>query len=458
MDDKTFINVIVNMMVFIMFGYAIYVDLKSNPHLKYKFSWRCKRAAVWVVMGLNYAVQVGTRYSLTTFNTDEGRAQINITTSMFGILTSVSLWVYAFAMLFNGVLIDKYGGRIVYCVGMVIHTVVNLSFGIYCHFMWQKASSLPDSALPFVAFYYSATNYLQTLGALVPMKVTTNWYRKEERGVISGLYGICLAAGYLISFAGNGAIYTYFPPEYVFIISGIILFMLTIATFAFLYNSPEEYGIPEEDNEILREVDASSGASQQAGLYNPPADDFLSIVTAIPLTMWLNGVGMLICGGVREGFFAFISDYIDSKYGEPPGSILQAFSGASITIGSAASAFFVSFINSYTEDNVALGGVLYFIILTLSMIFFTISKSEILVVIFVGFASLAMFAIAGLRRKLSMDYGGVKRGAFVTGFLGSQQFLGGGIGSMVCAVLISRFGYYLTFFGSIFSYFFAFYS
>ena len=57
-----------------------------------------------------------------------------------------------------------------------------------------------------------------------------------------------------------------------------------------------------------------------------------------------------------------------------------------------------------------------------------------------------------------MDYGGVKRGAFVTGFLGSQQFLGGGIGSMVCAVLISRFGYYLTFFGSIFSYFFAFYS
>ena len=401
-------------------------------------------------MGLNCAVQVSTRYSLTIFNTDVGRSQINMTASIFGSLTSISLLVYAFAMLLNGILIDKYGGRLVYFVGMVIHTAVNLSFGLYCHIMWQYNPELPSSSLPFVAFFYSATNYLQTLGPLVPVKVTANWYRKEERGGISGLFGICRASGYLLAFAGNGAIYAYCPPSMVFIIPGVLLFILTILSYYYIYNSPEDYGIPTEDNLILREVEITTNSSQQTELFYPPSMSFKNVLLAIPSSLWLNALGMMICGGIREGFFNYIANYLDSKFGDPPGSILQSVAAASYTFGAASSAFFVAFINSYTDDNAALGGVLYFLILTFSMLAFTLSTKPIEVVIFGGFGSFAIFAIAGLRRKLSMDYGGVKRAAFVTGFLGCSQFIGGGIFCFICSILINDYGYYITFFASIF--------
>ena len=450
MDDKFIINITVNSLVVIMFGFAIFVDLNSSKHLNYKFNWRCKRAVVWVIMGLNYAVQVGTRYSLTIFNTDEGRKQINVTPLLFGILTSVSLWVYALAMIINGLLIDKYGGRKVFTIGMMVHTLINLSFGLYCHFMWMNSTSLPDSSLPFVAFYYSATNYLQTLGPLVPMKVIANWYRKEERGSIAGLQGISIASGYLVSFGGNGTIYAYFPPEYVFIIPGIVLFVLTILTFIFVYDSPEDYGIPAEDNKILRSEHNNHGNSQSIGLYNPSSDDFATLISSIPKTMWFHGFGMFICGGIREGFFNYIADYVDSRFDQSPGSILQALIAASTTLGAASSAFFVTYINSLTIDNLPSGGFLYFSILTSAMLAFTLGKYPVEVIIFGGIGSFAMFTIAGLRRRLSMDYGAVKKAAFVTGFLGFAQFVGGGVVCLICSNTITVFGFYKTFFGMTF--------
>lgn len=155
------VNLAVNFGVLLMFIYAIYYDLKSNEHLSYGFKWRCQRAFVWVIMGLNYSFQVSTRYSLTVFNTNQGREQINMSLDMFGYMTTAGLWVYAFAMQFNGFLIDTYGGRIVYLVGMIVHTIVNISFGIYCNYYFSISSSLPDSSLPVIFIYFSLVNYLQ---------------------------------------------------------------------------------------------------------------------------------------------------------------------------------------------------------------------------------------------------------------------------------------------------------
>ena len=98
------------------------------PFLAHSDAFRRRRFLNWFPLGVTYALLYMGRYNLTVAKNSLGEL---MTKEDFGIIFGAGTFVYAFAFLLNGPLVDRMGGRKGMLAGAAGSAVANLAMGAY---------------------------------------------------------------------------------------------------------------------------------------------------------------------------------------------------------------------------------------------------------------------------------------------------------------------------------------
>jgi len=200
---KLYIDLAIAALIFILFIIGVLVDVFSNP-LSRSFRYRFTRTVNWIVLGWGKAVQTMSRLSFYALATTGGSSYLQLNMMEYSIINSLGLWIMPIALLINGWIVDKYRERTSFQWALAGHTLWNLGFALICYLCVSTPGSMVLKVSCFI--YYPITSYFQSISEIVINKNNALWYDKNERGIIAGIFTLCLSVGYLLGFAGNSVI------------------------------------------------------------------------------------------------------------------------------------------------------------------------------------------------------------------------------------------------------------
>jgi sugar phosphate permease len=168
--------------------------------INHSAAFRRRRFFNWFPLGVTYALLYMGRYNLTVAKNSLGEL---MTKEDFGIIFGVGTFVYAFAFLLNGPLVDRMGGRKGMLVGAFGAMLANLAMGAYLYQVMQSGHAA-DAPLRLVfSALYAVNMYFQSYGAVSIVKVNAHWFHVTERGGFSGIFGTMISSGIFLAFTVN---------------------------------------------------------------------------------------------------------------------------------------------------------------------------------------------------------------------------------------------------------------
>ena len=234
--------------------------------IEHSAAFRRRRFLNWFPMGLTYALLYMGRYNLTVAKNSLGAL---MTKEDFGIIFGAGTFVYAFAFLVNGPLVDRMGGRKGMLTGAAGATVANLAMGAYLYHIVStgQAGSAPLRLV--LSLLYAVNMYFQSFGAVSIVKVNAHWFHVTERGGFSGIFGTMISSGIFLAFTVNdlllklaGRISEGTPAQelawIVFVGPGLLLLIFVVIEFFLLRDRPGLAGHKDFDT-----GDASSGDTSE---------------------------------------------------------------------------------------------------------------------------------------------------------------------------------------------------
>src|SRR5689334_11454733 len=142
--------------------------------------YRSRRFRNWFPLGLTYATFYMGRYNLNAASSTIMKT-FGFTKAEFGVIATAGFWTYALAVMFNGPLADRIGGKRAILFGAAGAAVLNLVIGLLFLSGWQT------KVLVGMALLYAVNQYFQSFGALSVVKVNAPWFHVRERGVFGGI-------------------------------------------------------------------------------------------------------------------------------------------------------------------------------------------------------------------------------------------------------------------------------
>jgi OPA family glycerol-3-phosphate transporter-like MFS transporter len=276
-------------------------------------AFRRRRFLNWFPMGLTYALLYMGRYNLTVSKTALGAL---MTKEDFGVIFGVGTLVYAFALLLNGPLTDRFGGKRALLAAALGSGVMNLAMGLFVRAMLHARDPGAVNLRLWMSLLYAANMYFQCFGAVAVVKVNAHWFHVRERGGFSGIFGTMIASGIFFAFTANGWIlglvsgppaagpgavwWVFFAP------AGALLGMFVIEAFL-LRDRPAEAGLSDFET-----GDASSG--EDAGPVS------VTVVARRILTnpVLLTVAAIEFCTGVlRQGVMHWFPFYANEVWALP---------------------------------------------------------------------------------------------------------------------------------------------
>lgn len=168
--------------------------------IEHSAAFRRRRFFNWFPLGVTYALLYMGRYNLTVAKNSLGEL---MTKEDFGIIFGAGTFVYAFAFLLNGPLVDRMGGRKGMLIGAFGAMVANLAMGAYLYHVVQSGLAA-DAPLRLVfSALYAVNMYFQSYGAVSIVKVNAHWFHVTERGGFSGIFGTMISSGIFLAFTVN---------------------------------------------------------------------------------------------------------------------------------------------------------------------------------------------------------------------------------------------------------------
>ena len=112
---------------------------------------------------------------------------------------------------------------------------------------------------------------------------------------------------------------------------------------------------------------------------------------------WIVGASIFCFGMIREGFLAWMSDYLSVNYKIISGSNLSSISALSFTLGSFLGAFLSAGISTitYFKKNKVIMSLFFYVLLIVIFIMFYYVHSQIFAIILIGCLSLCVYGIQG---------------------------------------------------------------
>ena len=173
-------------------------------------------------------------------------AELGIQKDTIGWLITALLWSYALGQAINGNLGDKYGGRLIVSLGAL------LSFG----FNWivSFGTSFTSLLVP-----WSGNGFAQSMGWAPGSRVLNNWWGKNERGKVFGLYLFAAGLSSVLAFVTALVVLDVFALNWrwIFRLPVILLLIGGLTYYLIVRNKPIDLGFePLKDDTIDRTMDS----------------------------------------------------------------------------------------------------------------------------------------------------------------------------------------------------------
>lgn len=207
----------------------------------YRRLWVC--AFLFTLTSINYADRVALSVAAKPVSDEFGLDKVQM-----GYLLSSFLWAYVLCLIPVGLLVDRFGGKIVNACGIGLWSLATVCTGL-------------------------APSHLVVLGTRVVMgmgestswpasnRIIREWFPSSERALANAIFGAGAAAGPAIGAVGISAIIAAWGWRWGFIAAGSIGFVWLFLWLIF-FDRPEKtrWLLPAERDKILNERDGNRGA------------------------------------------------------------------------------------------------------------------------------------------------------------------------------------------------------
>lgn len=193
--------------------------------------------------------------------------------SQLGLLDALFLFFYAFGLYFSGDIGDRYDPRYVLTIGMTLVGICVIFFGLGG--MWGVHS------LTFFAVLWSLNGLLQSAGWPTNVAVMGNWFSREERGLVMGIWAGNASFGNILG-AGIAAVVVSTTDgssgwQWAMVVAG--LFIIAEAMLIWLLLVPAPHGNGTDNEQLL--LDGAGPVEEGEAADNPRS--LLRLTSCIPV-------------------------------------------------------------------------------------------------------------------------------------------------------------------------------
>jgi OPA family glycerol-3-phosphate transporter-like MFS transporter len=398
-----------------------------NP-MNHSLAYRHRRFLNWFPLGITYASFYMGRYNLNVSSTIM-MDNFHLNKADFGMIATAGFWTYAVAVIFNGPLADRIGGKKSILIGTAGACALNLVIGLLFLNGWQTKIIVGMSLL------YAVNQYFQSFGALSVVKVNAPWFHVQERGIFGGIFGIMISSGYFLALTVGGWILSYFPWYWVFLVPSILLAVMYLVDSALVKDRPSEAG--------FQDMDTGDATSKDADRDKPI--DFPYLVRRVfrnPIILTI--IAAEFCTGfVRQGLMLWFVPYLKEVHNIEHGTTLFTIASAGVTVGGILGGLLCGYLSDRVFGSrrppVAF---LFYIGQIIALLALGQTTSPLLASLLIPFTCMWIFGVHGMLSGTSaMDFGGTKAAATVTGICDGVQYLASGLTGFLLGGALDKFGW-----------------
>ncbi|MCX6550702.1 MAG: MFS transporter [Acidobacteria bacterium] len=421
--------------------------------------FRRRRGINWMSLGMLYAFFYATRYNYTAaapYLADT----LGWKNTELGVFETMMPLVYGLAVVLNGPLADRIGGKKAFLFGAAGVAVMNLLFGVASlavlspavwagtgvgrHVVTPAGLGFGLSGgmlLALMAVVWGINGYFQSFGALSIVKVNAQWFHVRERGTFAGIFGVLIRFGLLLAFQGVPLIFLFFPWQYAFWIPGACVVVMLLINWKWMENSPKDAGLGEFDTGD--DSDPTDAAPALREIFNKV---FSSRV------MWTIALGSMMIGFVRRSVVdAWWPKYFVDYHGADKALFATYLPYIIATWGIALAGIAGGFAFGMASDR-TFGGrrapvvVFGFLVMALVLALFGVSDMLHLGPVAAACCLVVLsFCVNGAHGMISgaasMDFGGRKAAATAAGLFDGMQYLAGAFVGMGVGYVTTRWGW-----------------
>jgi OPA family glycerol-3-phosphate transporter-like MFS transporter len=403
-------------------------DAKAGPAPKHSAAFRRRRFMNWFPLGITYATFYMGRYNLNVASSTIMK-NFSLTKAEFGTIATAGFWTYALAVIFNGPLADRFGGRRAILIGAAGTSVMNLLIGLAFLSGWQT------KVLVGLSLLYAVNQYFQSFGALSIVKVNSHWFHVRERGVFGGIFGIMISSGYFLALTVGGWILAHFPWYCVFLVPSVLVAVMLAVDYFWIRDTPGEAG----------HDDFNTGDATSAHADKDKPVDFAYLVTHVfNNKVILTLTAAEFCTGfVRQGLMLWFVPFLKEVHGVTPGSMLFSVATGGVTVGGIIGGLLCGWMSDKLFQSRRAPVAFVFYLAQIGALFMLGKTHNPATACFlIGFCCTWIFGVHGmLSGTASMDFGGTKAAGTVAGLLDGVQYLASGLTGFVLGGMLDKHGW-----------------
>ena len=397
-------------------------------------AFRFRRFLNWFPLGLTYATLYMGRYNFNVVKNDIG-AWYHLDKMDMGIIATAGFWTYGLAVALNGPLADRFGGRKAILIGAAGGAVMNLLIGLM--FLNGRTTHL----LVVMSILWSANMYFQSFGALSVVKVNSTWFHVHERGVFGGIFGTMISSGYFLATTIGAWILSRFHWTMIWIIPAAAIAVMCFVDFLLVRNRPSHAGFPD--------FDTGDGSNAHHAEDEPlPLRELIKKVFHNPIVVAL--IFAEFCTGfVRQGVMLYFTEYLGEVYDLPKQEHLFWFTGIAFMLGGIFGGLLCGWMSDklFQSRRPPVAFLFYLMqVVMLALLGFSFGRGtlggQVWAVCLLGLTAMFIFGVHGmLSGTASMDFGGRKAAATVTGALDGIQYVGSGLTGFGLGWVLKTYGW-----------------
>jgi MFS family permease len=204
--------------------------------------WVC--VFLFTLTSINYADRVALSVAAKPVADEFGLDKVQV-----GYLLSSFLWFYVLCLIPVGLLVDRFGGKIVNACGIGLWSLATICTGLAPTHLFVMASRVVMGMGESTS--WPASN-----------RIIREWFPATERALANAIFGAGAAAGPAVGAVGISAIVATWGWRWGFIAAGSVGFIWLVVWWLF-FDTPERvrWLLPDERDKILRERDGQFDAS-----------------------------------------------------------------------------------------------------------------------------------------------------------------------------------------------------
>jgi MFS transporter, OPA family, glycerol-3-phosphate transporter len=413
--------------------------------------YRARRFQNWITIGFLYSLFYMTRYNFSA-NAPTLQSIFGWTKGDLGIFETLLPLVYGLAVVINGPIADKIGGKKSFLIGSVGVIIMNILFGAASYLVLSPASMsgkevVKDAVLIWgfskqsllwtMAIVWAINGYFQAFGALSIVKINAQWFHIRERGTFAAIFGVLIRFGLILSFSVTPFIASSLSWKWSFWIPAMLVTLFFFLTIFLVKDTPRDAGYSD--------LDTGDGA------FNPDEkvklNEVLKKVFASKI-MWMIGVGSMMIGFVRRSVVdAWYPVYFKDVYNVVGTDIPFQLAAWGIAILGIIGGFVFGIMSDKIYKGRRAPVIVYgFLGMVVVLILFTITDSlnlgpivaAVMIMLLSFFVNGAHGMIGG---AASMDFGGRKAAATAAGLIDGFQYLAGAFVGQAVGYITTSYGW-----------------